>query len=71
MFMTLISCHFVTLISETQIFSLPTSDDNFQEENVKKICQSDFCWKYISLYVLFLDDILYRRAQFVRELCSL
>ena len=51
--LTIVSCHFLTLISIKIAPVLSTSGDNFQEENGKKIGQSDFCWKYISSYVTF------------------
>ena len=43
MFVTLVSCHFVTLISIKSAPVLSTSGDNFLEENRKKIGQSHFC----------------------------
>ena len=45
--------HFVTLISEphNQVLQLPVTTSGKKKR--KKISQSDYCWKYISLYVTF------------------
>ena len=61
MFVTLIDtrfCHFVTLISETQILWIAVPSQFCQlpvttSGKKKGRNQSDFCWKYISLYVTF------------------
>ena len=75
MFVTLVSCHFVTLISIKSAPVLSTSGDNFREENGKKLVRAISAESIYRCMLLFLDHILYRRTHFVRdalrELCSL
>ena len=57
MFVTLIDTRLVTswrFISEThnQVLQLPVTTSGKKKQ--KKIGQSDYCWKYVSVYVTFL-----------------
>ena len=79
--MTLVYCHFMTLISETQILwkavysrppqsVLPTSGDNFREEKGRKSVRAISAECIYRCMLLFLDHILYRRAHFVRDMLA-
>ena len=57
----------MTLISETQNFSLPTSGDNFREEKGRKVVRAISAESIYRYLLLFPDHILYRRAHFVRD----
>ena len=61
--LTIVSCHFVTLISIKFAPVLSTSGDNFREENGKKLVRAISAESTYRCMLLFLDH----RAHFVHD----